>query len=283
MKSAPQSEQPPSAEQPSSSPPAATRKPTTPSNYTSAINTYYSAHPACLWSDPKQVPRSGRHLRHRQDLRLRRPRRPGPARPHHRREEGHDHRQQAGQQLRPLRQGPLRLDRRPQPARLRQLLLRPPQSHQHRQRHPNHRAAGATTQVTYHYTLADVPAWATAAETQTAFPSVQTDLAGPQSGQATLTNTSNGWQVTQHPQHQPHTTSSSTTARSSSNHRAIKTKAGESSARPPALSHTLQLLHPTSLASSPSSQARRASRHRCGIGLHLVLLRRHSPARYRTK
>jgi hypothetical protein len=60
---------------------------------------------------------------------------------------------------------------------------------------PTTDAVGATTQILYHYTLADAPAWASAAETQTAYPQLQSDLAGPQSSQATLTNTSNGWQV----------------------------------------------------------------------------------------
>ena len=54
---------------------------------------------------------------------------------------------------------------------------------------------GATTQVSYHYNIADAPNWATAAETKTAFPTLQTDLAGPQPATATLTDTSNGWQV----------------------------------------------------------------------------------------
>ena len=54
---------------------------------------------------------------------------------------------------------------------------------------------GATTQVSYHYSIADTPGWATAAETKTAFPALQTDLAGPQPATATLTDTSNGWQV----------------------------------------------------------------------------------------
>jgi hypothetical protein len=60
---------------------------------------------------------------------------------------------------------------------------------------PTTSAAGATTQITYHYTLTDSPAWATAAETQNAYPQLHSDLAGPQTGQATLTNTNNGWQV----------------------------------------------------------------------------------------
>jgi hypothetical protein len=54
---------------------------------------------------------------------------------------------------------------------------------------------GATTEVSYHYSVADAPSWATAAETKTAFPSVQGNLSGPQAANATLTNTSNGWQV----------------------------------------------------------------------------------------
>jgi hypothetical protein len=60
---------------------------------------------------------------------------------------------------------------------------------------PTTSAAGATTQVTYHYTLTDSPAWAAAAETQTAYPQLRSDFAGPQTGQATLTNTNSGWQV----------------------------------------------------------------------------------------
>jgi hypothetical protein len=58
---------------------------------------------------------------------------------------------------------------------------------------------GATTQVSYHYTLSDAAAWASAAETQTAYPQVHADLAGPQTGQVTLVNTNNGWQVSKVP------------------------------------------------------------------------------------
>ncbi len=55
---------------------------------------------------------------------------------------------------------------------------------------------GATTVVDYHYTLADVPGWASAAETQNAYPQLKADLAGPQAAQANLSDTSNGWVVT---------------------------------------------------------------------------------------
>jgi hypothetical protein len=64
---------------------------------------------------------------------------------------------------------------------------------------PTTDAVGATTQVSYHFTYSDVPAWATAAETQTAYPQIRTDLAGPQMAQATLSNTANGWAVSSAP------------------------------------------------------------------------------------
>jgi len=54
---------------------------------------------------------------------------------------------------------------------------------------------GATTQVSYHYSFSDAPAWATAAETQNAYPDVRANLSAPNTGQATLTNTSSGWAV----------------------------------------------------------------------------------------
>jgi hypothetical protein len=60
---------------------------------------------------------------------------------------------------------------------------------------PTTDTVGASTTVNYHYTLSDVPAWATAPETQTAYPQIRTATSGPQAATATLTNTSNGWQV----------------------------------------------------------------------------------------
>ncbi|HZY63044.1 MAG TPA: hypothetical protein VFE38_10985 [Edaphobacter sp.] len=61
---------------------------------------------------------------------------------------------------------------------------------------PTSSTTGATTQVAYHYTITDAPAWANAAETQNAYPQLHADLSGQQSARATLTNTSKGWQVT---------------------------------------------------------------------------------------
>jgi hypothetical protein len=60
---------------------------------------------------------------------------------------------------------------------------------------PTSSTVGATTQVTYHSSLADTPSWASAPETQNAYPQLRADLAGSEPGQATLTNTNNGWQV----------------------------------------------------------------------------------------
>jgi hypothetical protein len=54
---------------------------------------------------------------------------------------------------------------------------------------------GATTQVSYRYSFSDAPAWATASETQNAYAEVRANLSGPHTGQATLTNTTNGWTV----------------------------------------------------------------------------------------
>jgi len=61
---------------------------------------------------------------------------------------------------------------------------------------PTTSGVGATTQVAYHYKLADVPGWAGAVETQNAYPQVRADLSGSGIAHATLANTSNGWQVT---------------------------------------------------------------------------------------
>jgi hypothetical protein len=52
-----------------------------------------------------------------------------------------------------------------------------------------------TATVNYHYDLTGVPDWAKSTETQTAFPNVQTDLAGPKIDTATVLQTQNGWQM----------------------------------------------------------------------------------------
>ena len=60
---------------------------------------------------------------------------------------------------------------------------------------PNNAQPGATTVVNYHYTFSGAPDWAKASETQTAFPRLQTDLSGNGTASATLVDTTNGWQI----------------------------------------------------------------------------------------
>jgi hypothetical protein len=60
---------------------------------------------------------------------------------------------------------------------------------------PSESEQGATTEVNYHTIINDAPAWAKAPETQNAYPNVHTNLSGPQTGEATLIDTNNGWQV----------------------------------------------------------------------------------------
>ena len=57
---------------------------------------------------------------------------------------------------------------------------------------------GAVTTVNYHAGISNAPGWATAPETQNAFPQLRTDLASAP-GVATLTDTTNGWSVTSGP------------------------------------------------------------------------------------
>jgi hypothetical protein len=51
------------------------------------------------------------------------------------------------------------------------------------------------TQVTYHYTMQDVPIWAKTPEVQSAYPKLATALSGQASDHASLAQTMAGWQV----------------------------------------------------------------------------------------
>lgn len=64
---------------------------------------------------------------------------------------------------------------------------------------------GATTTVNYHAGISSPPAWAAAPETQNAYPDLKADLSGAAPAAATLTNTANGWTVTQGPRGARHT------------------------------------------------------------------------------
>ena len=61
---------------------------------------------------------------------------------------------------------------------------------------PMNDSPAAKTTVQYHWKLTGVPAWASAAETQTAYPKVATNVSDtPKTANAYLTNTPNGWMV----------------------------------------------------------------------------------------
>ena len=64
---------------------------------------------------------------------------------------------------------------------------------------PTESQPGASTTVSYHAGISGAPAWASAAETQNAYPQVRADLSGPTAASATLTDTSGGWSVTNGP------------------------------------------------------------------------------------
>lgn len=64
---------------------------------------------------------------------------------------------------------------------------------------PNDGQPGATATIAYQWSFSGAPGWAQAAEVQTAFRQVKTDLAATGSASATLTDTANGWKVTTPP------------------------------------------------------------------------------------
>jgi hypothetical protein len=164
-------------------------------NFTSAINTYYSAHPACLWPDPIQFPvqvdtsdaskTSGYDALVDQGLLVR-----------------------TTAEKKHLIISSKEVNNYDLSAKGRSVWTADTSQpgygnfcYGHRKvssldsSTPTTDAIGATTQINYHYTVADVAGWASAAETQNAYPQLQTELAAPQNAQAKLTNTSNGWQV----------------------------------------------------------------------------------------
>lgn len=55
-----------------------------------------------------------------------------------------------------------------------------------------------TAQVNYHYQMGDTAAWANTQEMKTAFPGLAAALAGPQSDTASLTQTGDHWELVSH-------------------------------------------------------------------------------------
>jgi len=60
---------------------------------------------------------------------------------------------------------------------------------------PEHVNGFPQTQVTYHYTMQDVPVWAKSPDVQLAFPNLAAALSGQASDRASLAQTLAGWQV----------------------------------------------------------------------------------------
>ena len=179
------------------------------SNYTSAINTYYSAHPACLFDTPKQFPTqadtSGSSKTSDMDALV---------------DQGLLTRTTSEKKV--LIIASKQVNNYDLSAKGRSNWTADPNQpgygnfcYGHRKvtsidsSTPADSNPGATTQVDYHYTIDGVPDWAKTAETQNAYPQLHTDLASPQAAQATLTNTSNGWQLTSAPGESHHIPASS--------------------------------------------------------------------------
>lgn len=169
------------------------------SNYTSAINTYYSAHPACLWDQPVKLPAQADTSNDTKTS-------------------GYDALVDQGLLVRSTSEkkvfivaskqvnnydlsekGRSAWTADPQQPGYGNLCYGRRKVSSIDSSTPTTSDPGATTQIDYRYTVDGVPAWASATETQNTFPVLHADLAGPQAAQATLTNTSNGWQLTSAP------------------------------------------------------------------------------------
>jgi hypothetical protein len=165
----------------------------TPPNYDAAINAYYQAHPTCLWENEKRFPVQ--------------------ASPDDAKTEGYDALVDQGLLTRAVTEKKIiivskRENNYDLSDKGRTAWTADPNQpgygnfcFGHRKvatidsSSPASNQPGATVTVNYHYLLTAVPDWATAPETQTAFPQVRI-VSAPMPGTATLTNTTQGWQVT---------------------------------------------------------------------------------------
>jgi len=166
------------------------------SNYKSAINDYYKAHPSCLWSQPKKFPVQAANS---DDAKT----------------QGYDALTDAGLLTRTTAEKKVFIVASKQVNNYdvsdkgRSTWTQDPTQPGYGNFCYGHREVTAidnatngtdgsgnkTAQVNYHYQFADVPAWASTQEMKTAFPDVATALSGPQAGSASLTLTGDHWQV----------------------------------------------------------------------------------------
>lgn len=176
---------------------ACNKKAPTHPNYDNAINSYYEAHPACLWTNEKQFPVQSA--------------------PADAKTEGYDALVDAGLLTRTTSEKKIVIISKREnnydiSQQGRSLWTADPNRpgygnfcYGHRtvvsidSATPSSSQPGATTQVNYHYVISGLPPWAQSQETQTAFPQIQTALNNPVAATATLTDTGSGWQVTSAP------------------------------------------------------------------------------------
>ena len=170
----------------------------TKANYKTAINNYYQAHPACIWSEPKKFPVQA-------------------ATADESKTEGFDALTDAGLLTRTTAEkkvfilGSKQVNNYDVSDKGRTVWTQDPTQpgygnfcYGHRQATSIDSASSAvnasgttTAQVNYHFTMGDVAGWAQSQEMKTAFPSVNDALAGSQPAQATLVMNGNNWQMAQ--------------------------------------------------------------------------------------
>ena len=165
-------------------------------NYKSAINTYYSAHPACLWSQPKQFPvqteTSDADKTQKFDALF---------------DQGLLTRT-AGDKKKLLGLVDKQVNNYDLSDKGRSTWTADTTQpgfgnfcYGHRSASdidsatPNNGQPGATTTVNYRWTFDGAPDWAKSAEVQNVYPSVRANLVGNGTSSKTLVDTNNGWQV----------------------------------------------------------------------------------------
>lgn len=165
-------------------------------NYKSAINDYYKAHPACLWSEPKKFPVQA-------------------ATSDDAKTQGYDALTDAGLLTRTTAEKKVMIIASKQVNNYdvsdkgRSAWTQDPNQPGYGNFCYGHRdvtsvdnvtsgadASGTkTAQVSYHYTFTDAAGWANTQEMKTAFPDLATTLSGPQADTAALTLTGDHWQL----------------------------------------------------------------------------------------
>ena len=170
-------------------------------NFQSAIDNYYQAHPACLWSEAKKFPVQA-------------------ATADEAKTQGYDALTDAGLLTRTTAEkkvlifGSKQVNNYDVSDKGRSVWTQDPTQPGYGNFCYGHRqvtsidnfttaanSSGAkTAQINYHFKLADVAAWAQSQEMQTAFPSLSGALAGVQPAQAALVMNGNSWQVVPPPQ-----------------------------------------------------------------------------------